>query len=95
MEVPPPVEPAAPVVPAPVLAVAPLPPVVEPAPPVEPAPVLAVLLVSLGELVVEGVLEEAEPAPASSFLPQAVRERAAIRARAAHCAIGDLIIRNS
>jgi hypothetical protein len=32
---------------------------------------------------------------ASSFLPQADRVRAAIRARAAHCAIGDLIIRNS
>ena len=27
--------------------------------------------------------------------PQALRDRAAMRARAAHCAIGDLIIRNS
>ena len=32
---------------------------------------------------------------ASSCLLHADRDRAAIRARAAHCAIGDLIIRNS
>jgi hypothetical protein len=63
--------------------------------------VLAVLLVSLGDVVVDGtvVLEEDEDVEvsvaASSFLPQADRDRAAIRARAAHCAIGDLIIRNS
>jgi hypothetical protein len=31
----------------------------------------------------------------SSLLPQALRDRAASRARAAHCAVGDLIIRNS
>jgi hypothetical protein len=59
--------------------------------------VLAVpLVVSLGMGVVEGavleVLESVE-AGTSSFLPQALRDRAAIRARAAHCAIGDLIIR--
>jgi hypothetical protein len=58
--------------------------------PSEPEP-LAVLLVSLGDVVV--VLEVDEEVEASSFLPQAVRDRAAIRARAAHCAIGDLIIR--
>jgi hypothetical protein len=66
--------------------------------PLEPAVVL--LVVSLGDVVVDGavleVVEDAlEPAPASSRLPQADRDRAAIRARAAHCAIGDLIIRNS
>jgi hypothetical protein len=63
--------------------------------------VLALLLVvSLGEVVVDGtvVLDEDDvdvSVAASSFLPQADRDRAAIRARAAHCAIGDLIIRNS
>jgi hypothetical protein len=82
IEVPLPVVPAAP----PVLAVVPVPPVL--------GVVAAVLLVSAGA-VVEDVLEEVEPAPASSFLPQAVRDRAAMRARAAHCAMGDLIIRNS
>jgi hypothetical protein len=52
-------------------------------------------------VVVEGiVLEDVDEVPVvdeadSSFLPQALRDRAAIRARAAHCAIGDLIIRNS
>jgi hypothetical protein len=67
-----------------------LPGVVEPS---EPEP-LAVLLVSLGDVVVEGaVLEVDDDVAASSFLPQAVRDKAAIRARAAHCAIGDLIIR--
>jgi hypothetical protein len=60
--------------------------------------VLAVLplVVSLGDVVVDGtVLEVVESVEAgtSSFLPQALRDRAAIRARAAHCAIGDLIIR--
>ncbi|HET8748090.1 MAG TPA: hypothetical protein VFM98_21010 [Ramlibacter sp.] len=58
--------------------------------------VLAVLLlVSLGVVVVEGsVLEvvDDELVP-SSFLLHALSDRAAIRARAAHCAIGDLIIR--
>ena len=59
------------------------------------------LVVSLGVVVVEGiVLEDVEEVPVvdeadSSFLPQALRDRAAMRARAAHCAIGDLIIRNS
>jgi len=58
--------------------------------------VLAVLLlvVSLGVVVVEGVvLEVDDELAASSFLLQALRDKAAIRARAAHCAIGDLIIR--
>jgi hypothetical protein len=60
---------------------------------------LAVVL-SLGVVVVEGIVVEDEDeavsaALVSSFLPQADRDRAAIRARAAHCAIGDLIIRNS
>jgi hypothetical protein len=52
---------------------------------------------ALGDILVEGVVEELDEleAPVSSFLPQADRDRAAIRARAAHCAIGDLIIRNS
>jgi hypothetical protein len=53
----------------------------------------------LGDVVVEGAvveeLGEVEAASVSAFLPQADRVRAAIRARAAHCAIGDLIIRNS
>jgi hypothetical protein len=61
-------------------------------------PVMLPLPLVLGE-VVEGevleVLDELEPAPVSSFLPQADRDRAAIRASAAHWAIGDLIIRNS
>jgi hypothetical protein len=59
---------------------------------------LLVLLVSLGEVVVDGMVVELlelveSVGAASSFLPQALRDRAAIRARAAHCAIGDLIIR--
>jgi len=80
-----------------------------PPPVLEPLAVVSVLLVLgvvaiepelvlvLGEVVVEGVVVEEldEVAPVSSFLPQADRDRAAIRARAAHCAIGDLIIRNS
>ena len=62
------------------------------------------LLVSLGsvaggggvlELVDEEVEGSVEDLAASSFLLQAERDRAAIRARAAHCAIGDLIIGNS
>jgi len=53
--------------------------------------VLLLLVVSLG--VVGVVLEVVEVV--SSCLLQALRDRAAIRARAAHCAIGDLIIRNS
>jgi hypothetical protein len=62
--------------------------------------VLALLpVVPLG-VVVDGttVVDEEDvdvSVAASSFLPQADRDRAAIRARAAHCAIGDLIIRNS
>jgi hypothetical protein len=64
----------------------------------------AELLVSDGSVVVDGVVavevEEGVEVSAgvvavSSFLPQALRVRAAIRARAAHWAIGDLIIRNS
>jgi len=85
------VEPVEPVVP-------PAPAVVLPLVPIEPEPLAVLLVVSLGEVVVDGVVlevEEEEPAPASSFLPQADRDRAAIRASAAHCAIGDLIIRNS
>ena len=64
--------------------------------------VLAVLLVvSLGDVVVEGIVLEVDVEVSvddvadSSFLPQALSDRAAMRARAAHCAIGDLIIRNS
>jgi hypothetical protein len=60
--------------------------------PIEPEPLAVLLLVSLG---VEGVVLEVvdEDVDVSSCLPQALRDRAAIRARAAHCAIGDLIIR--
>lgn len=47
------------------------------------------------ELVDEEVEGSVEDLAASSFLLQADRDRAAIRARAAHCAIGDLIIGNS
>lgn len=67
-------------------------------PDVEPVPLAVVLLVvSLGGVVVDGiVLELVELAPVSScFLLQALSESAAISASAAHCAIGDLIIRNS
>jgi hypothetical protein len=55
------------------------------------------LVVSLGDVVVDGVVVEVleDVEAASSFLPQADRDRAAIRARAAACAIGDLIIRYS
>jgi hypothetical protein len=69
--------------------------------PREPLAVV-LLVVSDGDVVVEGIVLEVveldvsdEDVAASSFLPQALRDRAAIRARAAHCAIGDLIIRNS
>jgi hypothetical protein len=68
-------------------------------------PLAVVLLVESlgGVVVVEGSVLDVEvevdvsvdDVAASSFLPQALRDRAAIRARAAHCAIGDLIIRNS
>jgi hypothetical protein len=59
----------------------------------EPVPPAVLLLpVSLG-IVVEGEVLVEPVVPASSFLPQALRDRAAMRARAAHCAIGDLIIR--
>jgi hypothetical protein len=83
-----------PVPPAPVVLPVPEPPAVVEPPMPEPPEVL-LLVVSLGDVVVDGVvvLEEVdEDAPASSFLPQADRDRAAIRARAAHCAIGDLIM---
>jgi hypothetical protein len=77
-------------------------PLVDGVVPIEPPAVLLVV-VSLGEVVVEGVVLEVDEeeevslaaVPASSFLPHALSDRAAIRARAAHCAIGDLIIRNS
>ncbi|GAB3649439.1 hypothetical protein GCM10028813_16130 [Ramlibacter alkalitolerans] len=75
----------------------PLPVVVSVLPVVPVVPeVLAVLLeVSLGVVVVDGVVLDVvdEVLEASSCLEQALRDRAAIRARAAHCAIGDLIIR--
>jgi hypothetical protein len=61
--------------------------------PVEPEVLAVLLLVSLGVVVVDGVVLEVDELEASSRLPQALRDRAAIRARAAHCAIGDLIIR--
>jgi hypothetical protein len=69
----------------------------------EPEPVVdAEELVSDGSVVVDGVVAvevdvdvSAGVVAVSSFLPQALRDRAAIRAKAAHCAIGDLIIRNS
>jgi hypothetical protein len=95
-----PVPPAPMEVPEPVVAPVVAPAVVSvlvlPLVPIEPEPLAVLLVLSLGEVVVDGVvLEVEEPAPALSFLPQAVRDRAAISARAAHCAIGDLIIRNS
>jgi hypothetical protein len=70
--------------------------------PIEPL-VLPAAVVLLGVVLVEGSVLELEEevdvsvdgATVSSFLPQALRDRAAIRARAAHCAIGDLIIGNS
>jgi hypothetical protein len=95
-----PVVPEAPIeVPPPVLL-----PVLLPVVPIEPVPVPpAVLLVvlSLGDVVVEGVVLDVvgevdeSVDEVASFLLQALSDRAAIRARAAHCAIGDLIIRNS
>jgi hypothetical protein len=106
MEVPLPVEPVAEPVVEPVLEPV---PVVEPAV-VSVLPVLGVVPVEaeplvlpvLGEVVegdvleVEGVeVEEEDDGLEASFLPHALSERAAIRARAAHCAMGDLIIRNS
>jgi hypothetical protein len=80
-----------PVVPA----VVPLVPAVVPLVPIEPVLPAVVLLVSLGEVVVDGVVLEVEEEveAASSRLPQALRDRAAIRARAAQRAMGDLIIR--
>jgi hypothetical protein len=68
-----------------------------------PLPVVVLLLVvSVGGVVVDGVVVddveeevEGDVVAASSRLPQALSDRAASRARAAHCAIGDLIIRNS
>jgi len=65
--------------------------------------VVVVLLAVLPVVSVDGVVLEVvedvelsvDAVPALSCLPQALRDRAAIRARAAHCAIGDLIIRNS
>jgi hypothetical protein len=95
------VEPVAPVVP----------PMLEPVPVLEAPAVVSVLLVLgvvpsepepellpvvvLGEELVDGEVVDVDEVADSSFLPQALRDRAAIRARAAHCAIGDLIIRNS
>ena len=65
----------------------------------EPEPeVLPVLEPVLGDVVVlevDGMVVEDDELAASSFLPQALRVRAAIRARAALCAIGDLIMGNS
>jgi len=95
MEVPLPVVPALPVVVESVLGVA---------VPREPEPAVVLLVVSLVDGVTGGVVLETDGelvvsvddvAAESSFLPQALSVRAAIRARAAHCAIGDLIIRNS
>jgi hypothetical protein len=91
--VPPPV--AEPLVLGVVLAVLPVLPML---PDAEPVPLAVLLLVvSLGDVLVEGiVLELVELAPVSScFLLQALSDSAAISASAAHCAIGDLIIRNS
>jgi hypothetical protein len=91
--VPPPV--AEPLVLGEVLAVLPVLPML---PDAEPVPLAVLLLVvSLGDVLVEGiVLELVELAPVSScFLLQALSDSAAISASAAHCAIGDLIIRNS
>ncbi|MBK6006787.1 hypothetical protein JJB11_11860 [Ramlibacter ginsenosidimutans] len=101
-----PVVPLAPIeVPLPVAEPVPLAPAVVPVlgvvavlPDVEPVPLAVVLLVvSLGDVEVDGiVLELDELAPVSScFLLQALSDSAAISASAAHCAIGDLIIRNS
>jgi len=83
-------------------------PVVAPVPLVAPAVVVSVepgvvapmlplaVLVSLGEVVVDGIVVDAEEDSAdSSFLLHALRDSAAIRARAAQRAMGDLIIRNS
>ena len=66
--------------------------------PIEPEPLAVLLVVSDGVVVVDGIVLDdvlEVSAGASSFLLQALRDRAAMRARAAHCAIGDLIIRNS
>ena len=73
--------------------------------PSEPEPVVlpVVVLVSAGGVVVDGVVLEVgdevvlllDELAASSFLPHALRVSAAIRARAAACEMGDLIIRNS
>jgi hypothetical protein len=91
--------PVVPVPDAPMEVPLPVAPVLLPLVPMEPEPLAVLLLVvSLGEVVVDGAVlevEELAPASVSFFLPQAVRDRAAIRASAAHCAIGDLIIRNS
>jgi hypothetical protein len=71
--------------------------VLELEPVVPPMVPLLLLVVSLGGVVVDGVVLEVvdDVDEVSSCLVQALRDRAAIRARAAHCAIGDLIIRNS
>jgi hypothetical protein len=57
--------------------------------------VLAVLLLVVSLGAVDGVVLEVVEVLVSSCFVQALSDRAAIRARAAHCAIGDLIIRNS
>jgi hypothetical protein len=106
-ETPPAAEPVAepvvePVPPAPMEVPLPVPPeaVVSLEPPgVVLGAVLALVLlleVSLGEVVVEGVvLDVVEVVSVLSFLLHADSDRAAIRASAAQVAIGDLIIRNS
>jgi hypothetical protein len=101
IDVPLPVEPVAPVVP-PMLE--PVPVLLEPAVvsvlpvlgvvPIDPEPE-ALPVVLPGDVVDGVVVLELDEVADSSFLPQALRDKAAIRARAAHCAMGDLIIRNS
>lgn len=94
-----PMEVPLPVVPAPmsVLPVVPVPAVVEPELMSVLLPVVpAVELVSADGVVVDGTVDEVEDSGTtvvfSSRLPQAVRVRAAVMARAALSAIGDLII---
>jgi hypothetical protein len=99
-------EPEAPIdVPLPVLVPVPEPAVVSVLGGVAGVDVLeADVLLLPGEVVLDGAVldvdEDVEVSAGvvmvvSSFLLQALSDRAAIRARAAHCAIGDLIIRDS
>jgi hypothetical protein len=95
-----PMEVPLPVVPMSVLPVVPVPAVVEPELMSVLLPVVpAVELVSADGVVVDGTVDEVEDSGTtvvfSSRSPQAVRVRAAVMARAALSAIGDLIIRNS